>query len=327
MMDLKLFALQGSQVFGAQVAASLGINLSVHEERDFEDGEHKIRPLENVRGCDVYVIHSLYGDISHSPNDKLIRLLFFAGALRDASASRVTAVVPYLCYARKDRRTQTRDPVSSRYVAQLIEAVGIARVVTLDVHNVAAYQNAFRIPTEHLDGASLFVPELARLIGSEATVVVSPDAGGIKRAEVLREGLEQTLGRSVERALMEKRRSSGVVSGDYLAGDVAERTAVIVDDLISTGTTLARAARACRAHGARRTYAVVTHGLFSAGAPEILSEMPVDALLITDSITPFALGAAGGSKLQVVAAAPLFATAIDQIHREGASVELLGSPS
>ena len=320
MMDLKLFALQGSQVFGAQVAASLGINLSVHEERDFEDGEHKIRPLENVRGCDVYVIHSLYGDISHSPNDKLIRLLFFAGALRDASASRVTAVVPYLCYARKDRRTQTRDPVSSRYVAQLIEAVGIARVVTLDVHNVAAYQNAFRIPTEHLDGASLFVPELARLIGSEATVVVSPDAGGIKRAEVLREGLEQTLGRSVERALMEKRRSSGVVSGDYLAGDVAERTAVIVDDLISTGTTLARAARACRAHGARRTYAVVTHGLFSAGAPEILSEMPVDALLITDSITPFALGAAGGSKLQVVAAAPLFATAIDQIHREAPAV-------
>jgi ribose-phosphate pyrophosphokinase len=323
-MDLKLFALHGTQVFGAEVATALGLTLAAHEEREFEDGEHKIRSLENVRGRDVYVLHSLYGDSTQSPNDKLIRLLFFAGALRDASAARVTAVVPYLCYMRKDRRTKSRDPVSSRYIAQLMEAVGIERVVTLDVHNVAAYQNAFRIPAEHLEAAGLFASELVDLVGTDAAVVVAPDAGAAKRAEALRERLEQVLGRPVERALMEKRRSSGVVSGDQLAGDVAGRSAVIVDDLISSGTTLARAARACREHGARRVYAAVTHSLFSTRGSAQPADLAVDVLLISDTI-PLTCATAGSSKRQVVRAAPLFAAAIDQLHREGSIVELLAT--
>ncbi|MBI2801135.1 MAG: ribose-phosphate pyrophosphokinase [Gammaproteobacteria bacterium] len=177
MMDLKLFALRGSDGFGAEVAAALDISLAALEERDFEDGEYKARSLENVRGCDVYVLHALYGDSLQSPNDKLVRLLFFAGARRVRCG--VTAVMPYLCYARKDRRTKPRDPLSSRYIAQVCEAVGIARVVTLDVHNIAAYQNAFRIPAERLEGGGLFVTDLAHLIGQDAAVVVPPDAGGI----------------------------------------------------------------------------------------------------------------------------------------------------
>jgi len=120
----KVFALKASRAYGEMVAASMGVPLSTHEERSFEDGEHKARPLTSVRGRDVYVVQSLHGGPDDSPNDKLCRLLFFAGAVHDAGARRVTAVIPYLAYARKDRRTKSRDPVTTRYVAQLIEAVG-----------------------------------------------------------------------------------------------------------------------------------------------------------------------------------------------------------
>ena len=156
-----LFALEASRDLGTRVAGALGTVLARHEERGFEDGEHKSRSLENVRGRDVYVLQSLYGDREQSVNDKLVRLLFFLGALKDASAAQVTAVTPYLCYARKDRRTKPRDPVTMRYVAQVLEAVGTDRVVTMDVHNLAAYQNAFRIPAEHLEAKRLFVEHFA----------------------------------------------------------------------------------------------------------------------------------------------------------------------
>ena len=137
---LALFSLRFDQTLGERVAGKLGIRLGAHEEREFEWGQHKSRPLESVRGKDVYVVQSLHGDAVHNVNDKLCRLLFFLGALRDADARRVTAVVPFLCYARKDRQTKPRDPVTTRYVAALFEAVGVDRVVTLEVHNLAAFQ-------------------------------------------------------------------------------------------------------------------------------------------------------------------------------------------
>src|SRR5512139_4176889 len=132
---LRLFALHGTDVLGERIARSLGRHLAAHEERSFEDGEHKVRPLETVAGCDVYVVHSLHGGPVESPNDKLCRLLFFVGALKDAGAARVAAVVPYLCYARKDRRTKAQDPVTIRYLAAMFEAAGVDAVVTLEVHN------------------------------------------------------------------------------------------------------------------------------------------------------------------------------------------------
>jgi len=151
-----LFALRGSESLGAKIAQHLGIPLAAHEEREFDDGEHKARPLENVRGRGCYVLHALHGDASHSANDKLNRLLFFIATLKDASAARVSAVVPYLAYARKDRKTKPRDPVTMRYVAQLFEAMGTDALLVLEVHNPAAFQNAFRCPAEQLDSAGLF---------------------------------------------------------------------------------------------------------------------------------------------------------------------------
>jgi len=326
--DLQLFALQASRDFGDQVARRLGIALAGHEEREFEDGEHKTRPLESVRGKDVYVLHSLHGAPGASANDKLVRLLFFIGALKDAGADRVTAVMPYLAYARKDRRSKPRDPVNSRYLAQLFEAIGTDRVLTLDVHNLAAYQNAFRIPAEHLEARQLFAAHFAALFGAEfgaeELVVVSPDAGGVKRAEAFRQTLGRLVNRPVGAAFVEKYRSGGVVSGEAVVGEVAGKTAIIIDDLISSGTTLARAAAACKARGAKRVFAAATHGVFAAEAERALADPALDRVVVTDSISPLRLPAQLlQHKVIVLETAPLFAEAIRRLHTGGSLVELL----
>src|SRR5690606_1114831 len=230
---LALFALNASRPFAERVAAQLGTELGAHEERDFEDGEHKARPLESVRGRNCYVVQSLYGGPDQSANDKLCRLLFFIGALKDAAAASVTAVVPYLCYARKDRKTKPRDPVTTRYLACLFEAVGVDRVVTLDVHNLAAFQNSFRCRTEHLSALPLFIERFAPIGRTEPVAVVSPDIGGAKRARAFAEALERATGQEVPSAFVEKHRSGGVVTGGAFAGEVRDRIALIVDDLIS----------------------------------------------------------------------------------------------
>ena len=261
--EMLLFALNTSRAFGEHVAAGLGIEFSEHEEREFEDGEHKSRSLINVRNRDVYVIQSLYTDADLSVNDKLVRLLFFLGSLRDASAGRVTAIVPYLGYARKDRKSKSRDPVTTRYVAQLFEAVGVERLVTIDVHNLAAFQNAFRIRTEHLEANKLFVEHFAqRLAGEKHIAVISPDAGGVKRAQAFRDALARVTDQDISLGLMEKTRSAGLLTAGQLYCDVEDRVAIIIDDMISSGGTLSFAAHAARAQGARRVYAAATHGVF-----------------------------------------------------------------
>src|SRR5208282_3836620 len=184
---------QLSRDLAERVAGRLEVALAVHEERNFEDGEHKTRPLRDVRGHDVFVLHSLHGDERESGNDKLCRLLFFCGALKDAGADRVTAITPYLCYARKDRRTKPNDPIITRYVAAIFEAVGIDRVIALEVHNVAAFENAFRCPTWHIENAPLLAAHFAPLLHGKQVVAVSPDAGGAKRAEQFRQALGQLI--------------------------------------------------------------------------------------------------------------------------------------
>jgi ribose-phosphate pyrophosphokinase len=321
---IKLFCLNASRPLGEQVSQHLGIPLCHHEEREFEDGEHKARPLVSVRGADVFVIHSLYGEPQASENDKLCRLLFFIGALKDAAAERVTAIVPYLCYSRKDRKTKTRDPVTTRYVACLFEAVGCDRIVTLDVHNLAAYQNAFRCRNEHLEAKILFVQHFAPLLGDEAVVVVSPDIGGVKRAEQFRQALSQGLHRDIGNAFVEKYRSAGVVSGEKVVGEVKDCTAIIIDDLISSGTTLARSAAACRQQGATRVYAAASHGVFAAASNRILATPDLEQIVITNSIPPFRLTAEEvTSKLVIVDIASLLAAAIRSMHEGGSLVELL----
>jgi len=322
--NLLLFTLNDSRAFGEGISQALGIDLSEHEEREFEDGEHKSRPLVNARGRDVFVVHSLYGDAKQSVNDKLCRLLFFIGALKDASASSVTAVVPYLCYARKDKKTQPRDPVTTRYIASLFEAVGTDRILTLDVHNLAAFQNAFRCHTDHLEAKSLMVRYFASLLHKEEVVVVSPDVGGIKRADQFRQALANATGEPVLSAFMEKHRSKGVVSGETFVGDVKGKIALIVDDLISTGTTILRTAMACRKGGAKNVYAAATHGVFTGAANEVLANEALDKVIVTNTIPPFRLDSqVARSKLEILDATPLFASAIRSIHTGGSIVELL----
>ncbi len=320
-----LFALDAGRACGEAVARSLGIALSRHEERVFEDGEHKLRSLESVRERDVYVLQSLYAEAEQSVDDKLVRLLFFIGGLNDAAARRVTAVIPYLAYSRKDRKTKVRDPVTTRYVAQLFEAVGTHCVVTLDVHNLAAFQNAFRCRTEHLEAAPLFTVQLAPRLGTEPVAVVSPDAGGIKRADAFRQRLAATLGRPVASGFVEKYRSSGALSGERLAGDISGTVAIVVDDLISTGNTVARAATACRNAGAKRVIAVATHGVFAAEAHSVLAAAPIDEILVSDSIPPSPLASgAVGAPLTVVGTVDLLAEAIRRLHAGESIVDIAG---
>ena len=308
---MTFFALKGSRPFAERVAERLGVPIAPHEERRFEDGEHKARPLQSVRGHDAFVLHSLYGDEDESANDKLCRLLFFCGALRDAGAAGVTVVTPYLCYARKDRRTKPSDPVTTRYVAVLLEAIGIDRVIAVEVHNVAAFENAFRCPTIHIECAPLLAAHFAPLLRGEDVVAVSPDAGGAKREERFRQELQLLVGNWVGSAFMEKSRSGGVVSGDLLSGNVRGKVAVIVDDLISTGGTLVRAAKACRAAGATKVLTAAAHGLFMGGSPELIAEPALDGIVVTNTVPLFRLPAAAASKrVEVIDASDAVAAAI-----------------
>ncbi len=319
-----LFALNATAEFGAAVARALGQPLAAHEERDFEDDEHKARPLDPVGGRAAYVLQSLHGGPVQSANDKLCRLLFFIGSLKDAGAARVTAVVPYLCYARKDRRTKANDPVTIRYLAALFEAVGVDGIVTLEVHNEAAFENAFRCRSVALPAASLLIGRIKAIAGDGALCVVSPDLGGGKRADVLREGLEKALGQPVGKALVEKHRSSGVVSGELFAGDASNALCIIVDDLVSTGGTLVRAAKAARAHGAREVIACVAHGLFMPGAEKALADPAIGRIIATDTVPPFRLPTGPvRDKLEVISAAPLFAETIRRLHRNEDISDLL----
>jgi ribose-phosphate pyrophosphokinase len=318
-----VFSLRSGQAFAEQVVSHLGTRLTAHEEREFEWGQHKVRPLESVREADVYLVQSLHGEPDLSVNDKLCRLLFFAGALRDAGSRRVTAVVPYLSYSRKDRQTQHRDPVTTRYVAALFEAVGVDRVVTLEVHNLAAFQNAFRCRTEHLGARHIFAKVLASQFADRELVVVSPDPGGIKRANSYRDALAQRLGRPVATGFIEKRRSKDVVTGDLVVGEMNGRTVVLVDDMISGGTTLARAAEACRQAGAVTVVAVAAHGAFVPEASHVLSRAPLDKIIILDHIPPTPLDDTVAAKLLVLESAPLFAEAIGRLHDGRALDDLL----
>lgn len=314
---LMLFALSGTKDYAKRVAERLETPLSTLEERNFEDGEHKIRPLVPVGDADVYVVHALHGDETQTVNDKLCRLLFFINTLKDHKAARVTAVLPYLCYARKDRRTQLYDPVTSRYVAALFEAVGTDRVLSVEVHNVAAFENGFRCPTHHLQTAELFASHFASLAKGERLIVVSPDSGGVKRAELFRRALEQRTAQPIDNAFVEKYRGGGVVTGGSLIGTVEGGTAIILDDLISTGNTLLRAARACSAAGVRRIYAAATHGLFTGGATELFASSELAGLVISDTVPLSAsLGPVARDRVTVLDSSNAVADAIAKMHRD-----------
>ena len=322
---MRLFALEGSLELGRGIANAMDTVLDAHEERNFEDGEHKIRPLINVRDEDAYVIHSLHATKHQSVNDKLCKLLFFIATLKDAGARRVTAVVPYLCYARKDRRTKARDPVTVRYVAGLFESVGTDRIVTVDVHNMQAFQNAFRCNTEHIEAQKLFVSYFQQILKSgQDVVVMSPDIGGVKRAELFRDKLSRGLSRPVDFAFMEKLRSKDVVSGETVVGDVSGKHVIILDDLISSGTTMARAADACVQQGAVAVNVVATHAAFSPKAVEVLRSQSISQVVVTNTISPLEMNDRSSvQKVIVLDIAPLLGEVIRRLHTSGSIVTLM----
>jgi ribose-phosphate pyrophosphokinase len=308
-----LFALDPECRLAPALAAELDESLSAHEDRRFEDGEHKLRPLADPRGADAYVVAGLHGGPRDSPHDKLLRLLMFVATLREHGAARVTAVVPYLAYARKDRRTKPFDPVTLRYVAQLFDAVGLAQLIVLEAHNVAALQNAFRCTTIHLEAHRAFDPLATEFAAKGALAVASPDPGGVKRAQLWRESLAERLARPVGFAMVDKRRSAGLISSaNLVAGDVGGSTVLLLDDLIASGDTMKRAALALRHAGAREVVACAAHGLFIEPAADVLADAAITQVLVTDSVPPFRLLPTGpvSRKLRIASAVPLFAQAI-----------------
>lgn len=314
--EMLFFALDRSKALGHNIAKAGGFDVAPHEEREFDGGEHKARPLTEVNGHDVFVLHTLNGETGASANDKLLRLLFFLAACRDHGAARVTAITPYVPYSRKDRRTKPQDPVTSRYVAQFFEAIGVDSLMTLEVHNPAAFENAHRCRVLHLSTGSMFAGEIAARPTARTQAVVSPDPGGVKRAQLMREALQEATGKDVPFGFMEKRRSAGVVSGSHFAGNVDGCVVHIVDDMICGGSTTLRAASAVRAHGAVEVHAFATHGLLTEDAVAALSETSlVDTITLTDSTTPNPAWATRfGDRLRILSCAPMIADAINAEH-------------
>lgn len=308
-----IFAPRNALSLAARVADRLGIPLAPSEERAFDRGEHKMRPLINVRNRDVFVIVRLAGGHGLSVNDDLCRLLFFAGALKDAGARHITVCAPYLPYARKDRRTQTADPVTSRYVASLMECMGIARVMVVGVHNDAALDNGFRCETIRLDAGPAVVDEIAGILDTDQPpVIVSPDAGGMTRAERFREAFHERQAIDAEVTFIRKTRSRGSIGGEAILGNLANRNVIIVDDMIASGETALRATRAARHAGAGRVHLFATHAVFTADASRLLAAEGPDSIWITDTVdipSDFPT-----EKLRRVSIAPLLASVIMRLH-------------
>ncbi|VAX36779.1 Ribose-phosphate pyrophosphokinase [hydrothermal vent metagenome] len=344
MNNFRLFGLDGSNKYAKRVATYLDTPLSRHTEFFFSDKETYVRSDENVRGCDVYVISSLCTDKKQSAAEKLTKLLFFIGSLVDASARRITVVTPYLAFARQDRKTESRAPISIKYLAQCVEAVGANRVITLDVHNLSALQNAFRIPTDNLEAKNLMVDYLCgitSIIGDKGVaeisdphipnplienpndlVVLSPDSGGMGRAKRFRNSLEQRLGleNEIEVAYIDKERVSGnKVQGSKIVGNVTGKRVIILDDMIASGSTIALAADAVKRNQGKVWAACASHGMF-VGKPN-KNLKGIKRIVITDTISPFRLDPQKyDGRLFVIPTAMMFARAIRRTHEEGGSI-------
>ncbi|MFN6977787.1 MAG: ribose-phosphate pyrophosphokinase, partial [Gemmobacter sp.] len=256
---------------------------------------------ENVRGEDMFIIQST----SNPANDNLMELLIMTDALRRSSASRITAVIPYFGYARQDRRSKSRTPISAKLVANLIAQAGVERVLTIDLHS-AQIQGFFDIPVDNLYAAPIFALDVEHHFRSrmDSLMVVSPDVGGVARARELATRITAPL------AIVDKRREkAGEVAGMTVIGDVAGKVCLMVDDMCDTGGTLAKAADMLLENGAAEVHAYTTHGVLSGNAVERIAASRIKSLVITDSIEPSAAVKAAPN-IRIVPVAPLLAQAI-----------------
>jgi ribose-phosphate pyrophosphokinase len=281
----------------------------------FKNEECRIEIKENVRGAEVFVLQSICKSLTgNTVNDSLVELLLMIDALRRASAYRITAVVPYYGYAKQDKKTKGREPISAKLVANMIAVAGAKRLVTLDLH-AAQIQGFFDLPVDNLEAAPTLCAYLKKegLHGNKI-VVVSPDAGGVPRAEKIAKRLRSTL------AIVFKRRPEPDVSEvTEIVGDVRGKVAVVVDDMISTGGTLAKAAEALIARGATHVYCCATHGIFAGDAVRVLDEAPIERVVVTDTI-PAAPGLP--AKFKILSIAQILADAIVRITSNRSVSEL-----
>lgn len=271
---MKIVACNSNRPLAEAVAAALNLPLTRASIRRFADMEVFVEIHENVRGEDVFVIQST----SYPANDNLMELLITLDALRRGSARRVTAVIPYFGYARQDRKSGPRTPISAKLVANLITEAGANRVLTMDLH-AGQIQGFFDIPVDNLYAAPLFSRDVKERFANREPMIVSPDVGGVLRARIMARRLNTDL------AIIDKRRErAGVSEVMNIIGEVEGRDCILIDDIVDSGGTLCNAAEALLANGARSASVYVTHGVLSGGAVARISGSPIEMLTITDSI-------------------------------------------
>jgi ribose-phosphate pyrophosphokinase len=302
---MKLVAGNSNRPLAEAISSYLGAPLTRCQVRRFADMEIFVELQENVRGEDVFVVQST----SYPANDHLMELLILADALRRSSARRITAVIPYFGYARQDRRTSGRTPISAKLVCNLITRAGFDRVLTLDLH-AGQIQGFFDMPTDNLFGAPVMVRDIKERMNSSPKVVVSPDVGGVVRARAIAKRIDAPL------AIVDKRRERpGESEVMNIIGDVAGRSCILVDDIVDSGGTLCNAADALIAQGATDVYAYITHGVLSGGAVARIANSRLKELVITDSIQPTeAVKVARNTR--VLSIAPLIGEAIARTATE-----------
>ncbi|MBX9931744.1 MAG: ribose-phosphate pyrophosphokinase [Methylobacterium sp.] len=303
--SIKIIAGNASRPLAEAIAAYLEIPLAKCMVRRFADMEIFVELQENVRGEDVFIVQST----SYPANDHLMELLIMIDAARRSSARRITAVIPYFGYARQDRRTSGRTPISAKLVANLITEAGADRVMTLDLH-AGQIQGFFDIPTDNLFAAPVMVRDIKERLDPTAWMVVSPDVGGVVRARAIAKRIDATL------AIVDKRRERpGESEVMNIIGEVEGRSCILVDDIVDSGGTLVNAAEALLNAGAKDVSAYITHGVLSGGAVSRIAASRMKELVITDSIQP-TQAVKLARNIRVVAIAPLLGEAIGRTATE-----------
>jgi ribose-phosphate pyrophosphokinase len=302
---MKIIACNSNRALAEAVSAYLNLPLAKATIRRFSDMEVFVEILENVRGEDVFVVQST----SYPANDNLMELLVTLDALRRGSARRITAVMPYFGYARQDRKSGPRTPISAKLVANLITVAGADRVLTIDLH-AGQIQGFFDIPLDNLTAGPVFTKDIEERFDSDDLTVVSPDIGGVFRARLIAKRFDSDL------AIIDKRRErAGVSEVMHVIGDVRDRRCMLIDDIVDSAGTLCNAAVALMEAGAASVSAYATHGVLSGGAVARVSSSPLEALIITDSIA--ATEAVRVShNIKQLSVAPLMAEAIRRISEE-----------
>ena len=306
---LRLIAGNANPALAQRISDKIGVPLTDPRITRYSDGEIDVKIEGSMRGHDVFVIQPT----CHPVNENLMELFIILDALRRASAGRVTAVIPYYGYARKERKSQPREPITAKLIANVITLAGADRLLLLDLH-AAAIEGFFDVPTDHLTAQQILADHI-RSRGLQQLTVVAPDAGGAKRAEAVANLLEAPIVFGYKR-----RESADQSEALAVAGDVDGRDCVVVEDMITTGGTAAAIANMLRAHGARRVLFAATHGVLTAGAPERLRSAPIDEVIVTDSI-PIA-PEKQGAPITVLSVAPLLAEAIIRVHENRSVSEL-----